>query len=167
MTTSKLDTKIELHSKKENLGKILPESGSIKTKEFRGMLLPSKAYFENRALIRKFFSTLKNQKKENWLDKLLDKFSGKKSLIYKDFYELGLYIRSGEEILTNDSSFVIISDKLRHTSKGNWVIQIDILNMIIPQGFPEFDLYKVEWKYPAPPDGILAIKKGKEIVMEY
>jgi hypothetical protein len=41
--------------------------------------------------------------------------------------------------------------------------QIDVLQMNIPKGFPEFELFQVECLYPAPTDGIIGIKKGEKL----
>jgi len=159
--------KIHLYSKNGSLGEIILNSGSIHTKEFKGILLANEKYFEHRVAIKKYFSDLKYRPTKGLLWKILNRIDSKGKKVLEEIKELDLKIKSDEFILTSEKSEILIQDTLKRTSKGNWFIQIDVLQMDMPKEFPNFELFQVEWLYPAPPDGILGIKKGKELIMEY
>ena len=159
--------KIYLYSKDENFGEIILNSGSIHTKEFKGMLIAKNDYFKHRFAIRTYYEDLKYRPTNGFFWKILNRLDKRGNKIINEIQDLELTIKSNDLTLTNDNSEIIIQDTLRKTSKGNWFIQLDVLNLRIPQDFPEFELYNVEWIYPAPPDGIIGISKKGKLIREY
>ena len=167
VTANQEKMKIYLYSNNENFGEIILNSGSKHTKEFRGMLLAKEGYFENRFVIRKYFTDLKYRPPKGLFWKTINKFDKRSQKLIEDFQKLNLRIKSSENLLTDKSSEIIIQDSIQRTGKGNWFIQIDVLKMKIPVNFPEFDLFQIEWLYPSIIKGTIGIKKEGKLIMEY
>ena len=159
--------KLYLYSNNDKLGEIILSNGSKYTKEFTGMLMANSEYFKHRFIIRKYFEDLENRKTESTFKNILNSITKRRNNVISQFKESGFRIILNEKPISNINSELIIHDKLRRTSKGNWVIQIDAFNLDIPEELPEFELFQMEWIHPAPPDGIIGVYKNSELIMEY
>jgi hypothetical protein len=145
------------------IAEIVPETASTKTKELKGILIPTDSYHKLRSSINKYNEIFNQTKSENIIDKTLDKLLQNK---YKDlskmFSELSIELNKSK--ITNDKTEIRITDTLTDSGLGNPVIYIETWNLNSEAIDKDFETYEITYVYPSSPKDILEIKsKGGEI----
>jgi len=158
--------KLTLTYRQTILGEILPEKASLKTKEVKGLLIPTVAYQKIRSSINKYNEIFQESSSKNLIDKTLDKLLQTK---YKDLKTMfsELTIELGESKITNEKSEIRIIDNLSNTGLGNPIIYVESRNLDINAIEKEFELYDFTYKYPSNPNQIIEIKKSGKKNREY
>jgi len=148
------------------IGEIFPMSGSFKTREIKGLLIPTKAYFELRSSINKYYEIFHPIRAENLIDKTLDKMLQKKyqkiKLIYMD---IGLTIDNIK--LSNSETEIRIIDNLTNTGLGNPILHIEAWKLKTEHIDEELRIFHLEFKYPSSPNHVIEIKSKKQLILEY
>ena len=148
------------------LGEIIPQTASIKTKELKGLLIPTDNYFKYRSQIIKHNETFNNYNSSNLIDNALDKMLKNK---YKDLKTLisEFKIILNDYEITSSKSEVQIIDNLMKTGLGNPIINIESWNLNTDQITHEFETFNMEFAYLSNSSNIIEIKKANEVLRKY
>ena len=158
--------KVHLVFNKVEIGEIFLHSGSIITREFKGLLIPNEKFIEIRPTITKYNEIFNHFKSSNLIDKTLDNLLKKKYSNLKEKYSQ-LAIKNENDILSNSETKILINDNLMRTGLGNPIINVESWNLQTNKLTEEFVLYQIEFPYPSSPNQIIEIKKKNELILEY
>lgn len=158
--------KIELRHSGVIIGEIFPTLASRKTREIKGLLIPTKAYLKVRANINKYHEIYHNPKANNGIDSFIDKQLEKKYIKMKGWFK-NFRITVADIPITDDDSEIRIIDNLTKTGLGNIEISVEAWNLVTENIFHDFKTYSIEYPYPSQPRRIIEVKDGVEVLFRY
>lgn len=152
--------------KNKILGEIYPQIASLKTREFRGILIPSDIFYEYRSILNKYDEIFNVKQTSNLIDISLNVLLKIKYKKIKTFYsDIGIMY---DKIKISDAETEIrIIDNLIKTGLGNPIIFIESWKLKTDELPIKFEQYNIEFVHPSSPNHIIEVKKNGETLFEY